>query len=258
MAGGPYRIVQFDRPMGSGVQDSWRLSLSAVAKYNEPDSAPYCLPNELICGEIGRFLGLPVPPGAVVHAAGNPRSEYWFASLDFNLTGNSLPPVDVDDCVAQLPDLATGLLLFDILVVNCDRHPGNFAVDFLANGGPRMSVFDHGHALFGFAAGDGLQRLAVLRDRLGASGGSVTTGSRHCLLDKLATCDHFDKWLGRISAMPDFFIADLCEAAQGLGIGSAECAAAADFLRYRRDHLHSILQSHRAEFRGIAQWSLPI
>jgi hypothetical protein len=108
MPGGPYRIVQFDQPFGAGVQQSWRLSVSTVAKSNEPDAAPYCLPNELICGEIGRFLGLPIPPGAIVHAPRNPQAEHWYASLDFNLTGNSLPPVDVDDCVTRLPDLSTG------------------------------------------------------------------------------------------------------------------------------------------------------
>jgi hypothetical protein len=256
MAGGPYRIVQFDRPLGTGVSDSWRLSVSAVAKYNEPAAAPYCLPNELICGEIGRFLGLHVPPGAIVYAQGHSPAEHWFASLDFNLTGNSLPPVDVDDCVAQLPDLSTGLLLFDILVANCDRHAGNFAVDFLASGGPQMSVFDHGHALFGFVPGQGLQRLTDLRDRLGASGGTVTTGNRHCLMDVLNTSAYFQKWLDRIRAAPNFFLEERCQAAVGLGVGDPEGFAAVDFLKYRRDNLVTILNNHRPEFRGIAQWSL--
>lgn len=202
-------------------------------------------------------MGLPVPPGAIVHAPGNALAEYWFASLDFNLTGHSLPPVDVDDCVAQLPDLSTGLLLFDILVANCDRHAGNFAVDFLAAGDPQMSVFDHGHALFGFIDGQGAQRLTVLRDRLGASGGSVTTGNRHCLLDVLNTSDHFVKWLDRIAALPDFFIEDRCRAALGLGIGDSEASAAIDFLKFRRDNLRAVLNNHRPEFRGIVPWSLP-
>lgn len=258
MAGGPYRIVQFDRPVGTGISGSWRLSLSAIAKHNEPGTVPYCLPNELVCGEIGRFLGLPVPPGAIVHAPGNPLAEYWFASLDFNLTGNALPPVDVQDCVGQLPELSTGLLLFDILVANCDRHAGNFAVDFLAVVGPRMSVFDHGHALFGFRANQGLQRLQDLRDRLGASGGTITTGNRHCLLDVLKACDYFDKWLERIEALPDFFIEERCQEMVGLGISAQEGEAAIDFLKYRRNNLRGILSNHRPEFRGISQWSFTI
>jgi hypothetical protein len=210
----------------------------------------------LICGEIGRFLGLPVPPGAIVHAPGNPLAEFWFASLDFNLTGTTLPPVDVDDCVDQLPDLSTGLLLFDLLVANCDRHAGNFAVDFLASGGPRMSVFDHGHALFGYFAGQASQRLTDLRDRLGVSGGTLTTGNRHCLLDVLKTADHFPKWLERLAAIPTFFLEDRCRACVGLGITAAEADAAIEFLKHRRDNVRGIVNNHRAEFRGITQWNL--
>lgn len=48
--------------------------------------------------------------------------RYWFASLDFNLTGITLLPVDVTQCVNLLPELSAGLLLFDILIANCDRH----------------------------------------------------------------------------------------------------------------------------------------
>ena len=123
------------------------MQLSAIAKDNS--LAPYCIPNELICGELARFLRLPVPPvGVVSQSAGTPL----FASRDFNLTGNSLPPVDVAACVQQLPRLSAGLLLFDIWVANCDRHAENFSVDFLATP-PVMNIFDHSHALFGYAGG---------------------------------------------------------------------------------------------------------
>jgi hypothetical protein len=121
-----------------------------------------------------------------------------------------------------------------------------------------MSVFDHGHALFGFHAGGGLQRMVELRDRLGVSGGTATMGSRHCLLDVLQGCDYFEGWLGRISALPDFFVRNLCHDAVGVGITSAEADGAMDFLKHRRDNLRLILDSNRLEFRGIAQWSLPL
>jgi hypothetical protein len=96
------------------------------------------VPNELICAEIGRFLCLPVSPEGIIHAP-NVTPEDWFASLDFNLTGTALPPVDTAACVASLPDPSAGLLLFDILIANCDRHRGSFAVDLLAHAdaGPR-------------------------------------------------------------------------------------------------------------------------
>jgi len=121
---------------------------------------------------IYRYHHLPIPPSGIVYAP-NTQPQSWSASLDFNLVGATLPPVDTTACVARLPDLSTGLLLFDTLMTNCDRHRGNFAVDFLAQP-PKMSVFDHSHALFGFQAGWGQQRLRDLRDHLGVTGGPHT------------------------------------------------------------------------------------
>ncbi|HEY1068704.1 MAG TPA: hypothetical protein VGE52_21455 [Pirellulales bacterium] len=256
MAGAAYRIVQFDQPVGSGVSDAKRVWLWGYAKFNQPEVAAYCIPNELICSEIGRFLGLPIPPGAVIHAPSDSQAEYWFASLDFNLSGDSLPAVDLDDCVAQLPDLSTGLLLFDLLVANSDRHDRNFSVDFLAADGPSMSVFDHGHALFGQFPGDGIARLTELHDRLAASGGPVTRGTRHCLMDVLPTCRHFGGWLERIDAIPDFFIENCCRAAIGRGATPAEADAAIEFLKHRRNSLRQIIEANRQEFRAIQQWEL--
>ena len=137
-------------------------------------NAPYCVPNEVVCGEIGRFLGLPVPPAGVVYT---PKGDdLFYASLDFNLTGNALPPVNVTKCVSVLPRESAGVLLFDILIANSDRHGRNLSVDFSAKP-PRMNIFDHGHALFGKDAGNGVARLEKLSDRLG-----VSAGSRTCLL----------------------------------------------------------------------------
>ena len=167
MIPGSYRVIAFGRQVGIGVAGSYYLSISAVAKCNSA-STPYCIPNELICAELGRFLGLPIPPAGIVHAPAA-KPGHWFASLDFNLTGNALPPVEPTRCCAELPRLAAGLLLFDALVANCDRHRQNFSIDFLASP-PAMNVFDHSHALFGFRDGQGVARLAELRDRLGMSG----------------------------------------------------------------------------------------
>src|SRR4051794_17109144 len=101
MAGGRYRIIQFGSQLGVGVADSVYAEVSAVAKRNG-GPAPYCVPNELVCAEVARFLCLPVPPAGVIHSPQAPTT-HWFASLDFNLTGNALPPADPADCYARLP-----------------------------------------------------------------------------------------------------------------------------------------------------------
>ena len=209
-----YRILSFDRQLNTGVADTWQISVSAVGKCNTP-AVPYAVANEFVCGELGRFLGLPVPPCGLVHAPGQAITT-WFASLDFNLSGNSLPPVDPQACWQYLPDLSTGLLVFDALVANADRHRANLSVDTLLRP-TRMAVFDHSHALFGYFQSGAEQRFVELRDRLGLSGGSRTGGSRHCLLDVISSDDHFDKWLGRAAQIPDFLIEDLCGATNDLG-----------------------------------------
>jgi hypothetical protein len=253
MPHGKYRIIAFGQQLGIGVAGSQYVSVSAVAKCNSP-AALYCIPNELICAEIGRFLCLPIPPAGIVHAP-QAAAPDWFASFDFNLTGTALPPVDPSRCATELPDLATGVLLFDMLVANCDRHRGNLSVDFTSQP-PEMNIFDHSHALFGFAGGQGRQRLVDLRERMGVSGGSHTRGNRHCLLDMLTTDAYFGKWLDRVSRLPDFLIQEVCGQAIGLGVTVEESQGAVDFVRYRRDNLKSIIDDNRREFRGIQQWSL--
>jgi hypothetical protein len=255
MADRIYKIESLGRQLGIGAAGSRYALLSAVVKSNGPN-APYCLPNELICCKLGRFLGLPVPPvGMVAQPGGSPV----FASLDFNITGNALPPVDVARCVHLLPWLSAGLLLFDIWVANLDRHPANFSVDFLSSP-PAMNVFDHSHALLGYNSGAAVARLTALRDRLGVSwktGDPIASGRhRHCLLDAVKTDDHFAAWHDRIKATPDFYIKDKCEAAISCGASREEADAAIGFLLHRRDTLLSIVGNNRTEFTAINTWRL--
>jgi hypothetical protein len=85
--------------------------------------------------------------------------------------------------------LAVGVLLFDVLIANPDRHAMNVHLD--ASRKPyRMSIFDHSHALFGYENGKADERLSALKDSLGISGGTVTGQNRHCLLNAIPN-DYF-------------------------------------------------------------------
>ena len=244
--GGVYRIKSREGPVGIGAAGSFWLTISAVGKPNS-DGVPYCIPNEFICGEIGRFLRLPVPPGGLVKVRDEDPPRL-FASLDFNFTGESLPPIDATRCVERLPDLSTGVLIFDILIANSDRNHGNISVDFSTDP-PQMSVFDHGHALLGPTPNQGQQTLNNVRESLGIP--------NHCLHGALSTSEYFDKWMERISAIPGFLIADLCEEMVGYGmITEAEGNAAQNFLVYRRDNLPRIIGANRGQFTAIEQWGL--
>jgi hypothetical protein len=250
---GRYRISYVGPSVGSGITDGRLGSVPAIVKTNG-DNAPYCVANEVACGEIGRFLGLPVPLGGVCYSpTSNPK--LFYASLDFNLPGRILPPTNVTTCVKQLPRLSSGVLLFDILIGNCDRHGRNISVDFSTKP-PNMNIFDHGHALFGKDRCQGVERLERLRERLAISGGSRTQGNRHCFLDQIETDEHFGYWLDRIRRIPDFLMDDIIEELPTLGCTDKESAAAREFLRYRRISLEHIIEENKQEFSRIMTWRL--
>ena len=200
----------------------------------------------MICGEIGRFLRLPVPPCGVVYASDIDPS-YWFASLDFNLVGEALPPVDPADCVKRLTDMATGIIVFDLLVGNPDRHVENISMDALGKP-PSLNLFDHGVALFGSVEGEAERVLLDRRDKF--------VIGRHCLIRHLPGSGHFMKWTERVALLPDYFIDDICNETVSLGVQKAEARAAADFLKHRRGTIRHLIRSNQASFPGIMDWSL--
>jgi hypothetical protein len=248
-----YRIIRFEQQVGSGVSQAWWAAVSAVVKTNTPTDAPYCVPNELICGHLGRFLGLPIPPCGLLSRRDNPTQPY-FGTLNFNLDGDSLPPVDPAECASLLPDLSAGVLVFDIWVANGDRHEANLALD-ISSSPPQLSVFDHSHALFGRHLGQVQPRFDTLRDVLGIADGTDPTGNRHCLLDAVTTDVHFPKWLDRIRLVPEYVIDDACRSAIGSGIKPDEAWAGVQFLKYRQARLRDIITSHRDRFTAIRGWS---
>ncbi|RYZ15517.1 MAG: hypothetical protein EOO70_06645, partial [Myxococcaceae bacterium] len=236
------------KAVGIGVSQSLYVDVVAIAKPNGND-APYCVPNELICARLAQLICLPVPPCTQVDhpADGSPM----FASLDFTSDGGSLPDVEPDEAVAALPNACAGLLMFDAWVTNSDRHNGNLAVEYTTTP-PRLTVFDHSHALFGHLPGQGAPRLAELRDRLGLTGPfSVTGGNRHCLLDWVSVKADIYAWIERIQQVPRFQIEEACNLDHKLGATAAELAAALDFLLHRQQALPNIVQTHHAEFKRI-------
>jgi hypothetical protein len=238
-----YRIHSLGESIGHGAAQTRRLTLSAIAKYNGGRGAAYCIANEYICGELARFLRLPVPPVAM---AAPPSGEPCVVSLDFNPAGQPLAPADVNGCLHQFPLLSAGVLLFDIWIANPDRHNGNFHLDLGASP-PALHIFDHCQALLGHVHGEALLRMARLRDDL---------GTKSCFLARMTADSHFPLWLDRIRATPDFFIEEICHDSRPFGLTDAECTAAIDFLKTRRDSLPALINSHRAAFKRIATWTL--
>ncbi len=249
----PYQIIRFEQPVGSGVTDAWWAQLRAVMKRNST-AEPYCVPNELVCGLLGQFLGLPVPPCGLFVEPRNP-SAVWFGTMNFNLNGDTLPPAEPDDCFLAYadpahprPDAVVGVLLFDLWVLNADRHSRNLVLDDSVTPA-QLHVFDHSHALFGR---EGSARLHRLREDLVIAGLNPESGNRHCLIDGVRFTNWFRFWLDRIHAVPRFAITDAVDRVlHSRLITHEEAGSAVETLWFRRERLTDILYRNRNQFPNI-------
>jgi hypothetical protein len=216
--------------------------------------SPYAVYNEYVCGEIGHFLRLPIPPFAITYRDSDSGHEPIFSSLDFNFTRANLPAVIPDLCVEALPPLSAGVVAFDILIANDDRHDKNLVVDNVLR--PRaMHIFDHERALLGGGGKDiGIDRLHLLRDRLGITGGPVTGGNSHCLRPFIASYRHLKRWLDRIGELPEWFINAVCAEARHYGLDKALADEAAFFLHHRSRTITQIVNRNREAFPSISDW----
>ena len=132
-----------------------------VVKFRAAGQGPKALIAELVGGEIGRALGLPVPEivltrldaalgkaephqeiqDLLVRSAGlNLGLDFLPGSLAFDPAAGSPPGIDLPD-----PDLAADVVWFDAFITNVDRAAKN--VNLLVWHG-RLWLIDHGAALY--------------------------------------------------------------------------------------------------------------
>jgi hypothetical protein len=218
-------------PVGAGATGAMHVGIAGIAK---PNSAglPFVVANEYICESLGRAILLPIPPGFVIDV----NSEPHYVSLNFNLAGMALPPADPTEIVANHPQLAAGIVLFDIWIGNDDRHAANIHYDQASN---RIEVFDHSHAKLSNDAADLVVRLGQL-----AIGG-------HCLAPALRSTDGLADWANRINQVPEFYIRSNIGAAVDLGLPADRVASTSDYLLQRRPRLLDLLRNNRAAFPRI-------
>ena len=247
-----YNLDKFGNP----EEDSAHRSYGYIPAYHKRPWAPspYRVANDFICTRLGEFIGLPVPPCVITYNE-QLASPCIFSELNFNVDKHKLPRIEADKCVKYLPYESAGILLFDIWIINADRHDENLVVDDIEE--PTLiQVFDHGQTLFGGQKGRGCDRLNDLQMRLGITGGAVTGNNRHCLLDTIDTPQHFDDWINTIWSVPKPVIERLFrEALRFKLIDRGEYERGVEFLDDRRKCLKSLVELHRTEFSAIADWN---
>lgn len=211
------------------------VHIAGVAKKVLPNQ-PYIVANELICNGIARALMLPCPPGALMQQS----ADVYFFTLDFNVAGQALPPIDASALVAAHPRLAWGVIAFDALVMNGDRHTKNIAHDLTTG---EVQIFDHSHALL-TPSGDIQQNMAARQNSLSIGG--------HCLAKEINTLDGMDYWIERIKQIPDYVIDELITSACKCGIPQSEHNYLTTFIKERRNNMEQLLtQNIKASFPKI-------
>lgn len=237
-----YKIWQTGGPVGEGATQSIYVGTHGIAK-TFTDRNPYIVANELICSRLAQAILLPVPPGFVIDREGVP----YFASMNFNLAGEDLPPVQGANVVRDQPRIAWGIVLFDVWVLNRDRHNRNIAHDTNQNW---VQIFDHSHAF--------LWDNQEVNTHLEANVGNLGIGAvgQHCLAGHLENTEHVQEWIHRIGAVPSFYINELVESAVEVGLPHEAWEHCAQFLLGRRDNLLNLVKGEPAHFPSIDREAL--
>ena len=231
-----YKIAEWGPAVGEGVSGARLVNVNAVAK-TYSGAEPNIVANELIAARLGQALLLPIPPAFIIQ---DEDGKPWFTSLNFNLAGEPLPPVRPEDVVGALPGLCAGVVLFDIWIMNPDRHRRNLAHDRSTN---RLEIFDHSRALMPLG-GDQRHFATAHKDDLAITAPVGT----HCLAPRLVDGTAFGLWFTRIRSIPDFHIRDVLEAAVDVGLRPDNVDFFQDFLMQRREDLPKLIEAHQDAF----------
>lgn len=225
--------------MGAGATGAVHIGFAAIAKKSTV-TEPYIVANELVCNGLAQLLLLPCPPGALVSHSG----ESYYATLNFNMSGMSLPPADCEALVQHDPRTAWGIALFDTLIMNEDRHDENVSFDETSH---EIQVFDHSHAFLG-TSGDINSNLSDLVDK-------ISIGA-HCIAAEITTAEGFAMWCDRIKSIPDFLIDGLVDAACEVGIPVSDRQICVSTLRTRRDRIDNLIKDNLASFPKLPAGAL--
>jgi hypothetical protein len=241
MAASKYKLWAIGQPVGAGVSGSIHVGMAAVAK-KASAGEPNIVINELLCSLLARSLFLPCPPGALLENSG----ENYYCSLNFNLAGQSLPPTSVPLLVTRCPEMCWGILLFDVLVMNPDRHNQNLSFDRTTNA---VQIFDHSRAF--------LPLKATVEERIKENEGQLGFAG-HCLSPEISSMAGFDYWVARIKSLPDYCIEETIEEISHIGFPADKKSLTVNFIKSRRNSIDTIIHSNMVQFPKLPKPVAPV
>jgi len=170
------------------IQAEDGLTYAVKGKVDDNDFTPV---NEWICASIGGVLGIPMPPFALIEDKNGDKffGSRWAAGLK----PHPLYYMTVED-----PTLYSAIMAFDLLMLNRDRHMGNYLITDTA-GQNKLLAFDHSHALLHNNPLPGPDKIIELNPAfsivLNAYGMKPNKGKAQVVLEKFSDLppDFFDK-----------------------------------------------------------------
>lgn len=220
-----------------GSNDVWHGSARVVVKTVDPHSNPGLAANEFIAARLAMALGVPVPMGDAADWEGRRA----FVSAQVDIEGQVPPPADVSSVVAEMSAEAAMIFIFDVLVLNDDRHEENLLYH------PKVGLWaiDHEQALGGEAVMD-----PVALARLTSSPISIPCDA---FLDLDPTDLLGPAW--RVKSLQVAAIEAATKEAQVRRLlTGAQAQAVTKFLKYRRDHIDSLTHRSLAAKGGTFGW----
>lgn len=233
-----YKIKNFGHPVEDGVSQAIHIGVNGIAKKSSIEN-PNIIFNELLSSKIGQVLLLPIPPGFLIES----ENDKYFASLNFNLAGHNLPPVNTTKIIQNHPQLVWGVLLFDALILNYDRHKKNIAYFESKN---KVQIFDHDRSFISTHTD-----YETIKFHLEGHEETINYGN-HCLANKINTTLGLDYWIFKIKSIPDYFIKELINSFNNLGLNHDVRKFSVDFFINRKNNIKSLVLKNKLLFPKIS------
>ena len=228
-----YKLWHMGNPVGRGVTGAYHVGMAGIAKCSDT-MMPYTVANELVCGYIAKAVLLPVPPGFIMENSGVP----YYVSMNFNLAGQDLPPANAAKITSNFPSLSWGVILFDMLIANYDRHDENIHYDSSSG---KVQIFDHSHAFM--VGSDSQSAKSDLVKRRNSAG--IGT---HCLAQSISSLDGLLEWSVKFKLIPEFYIREVVASTKTVGVSDDLAEFIANFLIERKAKLLGLVTENASEF----------
>jgi hypothetical protein len=218
------KVISLDAPASDSANEYWWGTGQIHVKPRTPDH-PWLVANEFVCARLAAAVGLPIPAGEI----GQDQSDRvaWVTTV-IDLNGQLVAPEDVRAIVAREPDLVAGVFVFDVWILNIDRHDENVISH------PKLGlwVIDHDQALGGQRTGIPGALAALQDDALGF----------HAFGDADLDRARLRAWGDRVRAVPRSAVERLVTEGCRRGLYSKDVAAAVvNFILRRQGDVHRLV-----------------